>query len=161
MWVRWPTLGAMKTNQELLLEAINIAESAHYAQFDKAGEPYILHPLRVMFSFQPWEHELRQIAVLHDTIEDSDISIDKLSFIGFSIDVIDAVGLLTHPKGQPYEDYIRTLLHQDRCHDLARQVKRADINDNLSMERLIRLEQATIDRLTHKYSAALKLLDSF
>ena len=91
----------------LLERAIEIAVSAHKDQIDKAGKPYILHPLRLMFKMQS-ENEMIA-AVLHDVVEDTDWTIEKLEAEGFNEEVITAVKLLTHDKKVPYKKYIEAI----------------------------------------------------
>ena len=82
-----------------LERAIQIAAEAHSGQFDKGGEPYILHPLRVMLRMQ--SNEERIVAVLHDVVEDSrDHSIETLSQEGFAPAITEAVGALTKRQGE-------------------------------------------------------------
>ena len=82
----------------ILDKAIQIAVSAHVGQVDKAGQPYILHPLRVMFSVET-PHE-RLAAVLHDVVEDTEVTIDDLADEGFPTEVLDAIQALTKLKGE-------------------------------------------------------------
>src|SRR5688572_22404616 len=62
-----------------LEQAILLATEAHAGQTDKGGQPYILHPLRVMMSMAPNDIVGRVVAVLHDTIEDTDIKLGDIS----------------------------------------------------------------------------------
>ncbi|HPN39764.1 MAG TPA: phosphohydrolase, partial [Melioribacteraceae bacterium] len=78
----------------MLDKAIQIATKSHFGQTDKAGKPYILHVLRVMFEMETEEEMVT--AVLHDTIEDTDLSIDDLRKEGISEKVLSALMLLTH-----------------------------------------------------------------
>jgi len=109
--------------------AIAIAASAHAGQVDKAGEPYILHPLRVMLSVPP---EARIAAVLHDVLEDSDISSDDLLAEGFSPENLAVLDAVSRRPGESYHSFIV------RCskNPLARIVKLADLRDNCDMSRL-------------------------
>ena len=87
-----------------LEKAISIAVTAHRGQRDKAGKPYILHPLRLM---QKCATEAEMIvAVLHDVIEDTDVSIDDLEREGFDTEVLQALLCLTKAKGESYPDFI-------------------------------------------------------
>lgn len=134
--------------------AIDWAVEAHRGQFDKSGVPYIVHPLRVMASFGTQIPELRMIAVLHDVIEDSDITAESMLSWGWHARIVAAVEALTHRKGEPYDDYIdRVLLDPWAVH-----VKIADIRDNLSPERMQLLDTGTFYRLRGKYLPALKRL---
>jgi len=91
-----------------LEKAINIATKAHAGQIDKAGKPYILHPLRVMFRVQT-EVEMI-VAVMHDVIEDSNFELGDLEKLGFSNEVMEAINCLTKRRGECYENFILRIL---------------------------------------------------
>jgi (p)ppGpp synthase/HD superfamily hydrolase len=112
-------------------KALLIAAKAHEGQKDKQGQPYILHPLRAMMSVEGAEAQI--VAVLHDVIEDTSVTADDLRKAGFSEKVVAAVLCVTHPKDEPYTDYVV------RCkgNDIARQVKLADLKDNARLDRMI------------------------
>lgn len=138
-------------------ETILIATEAHKGQVDKQGRPYILHPLRVMMAFEPWQTELCQIALLHDAVEDTQLTPLDLMEAGFNHIVVDAVIAMTHIDDEPYLDYIARV----KENSYARQVKIADIKDNCSFDRLMRLEDhKTVERLSKKYAKALAVLES-
>ena len=113
-----------------LEKAILIATKTHKGQVDKAGEPYILHPLRVMMSVNSLEEKI--VAVLHDVIEDSDMLPTYLFKFGFSEEIIDALEYLTKRKGEKYQDFI-IRVSDNR---LATIVKLADLNDNMNLSRI-------------------------
>lgn len=114
----------------LLERAIALAVEAHRGQLDKAGAPYILHPLRVMLAVAG--AEARQAAVLHDVVEDGAITLTQLRALGFSERVVSAVEALTHLPEETYLDYVR----RAASHPIARAVKRADLEDNMDLRRL-------------------------
>ncbi len=113
-----------------LERAIEIAATAHTGQLDRSGQPYILHPLRVMLAVNS-EHE-RMAAVLHDVVEDSDITYDDLISEGFPTEVVDAVRLLTRAKGASRIDAARKAVRNP----IARVVKLADVADNMNVSRI-------------------------
>jgi len=113
-----------------LERAIEIAATAHAGQLDKQGQPYILHPLRVMMAVNS-EHE-RMAAVLHDVVEDSAITYDDLISEGFPKEVVEAVRLLTRAKGASRIDAARKAVRDP----IARVVKLADVTDNSDMSRI-------------------------
>ena len=113
-----------------LERAIEIAATAHTGQLDRSGQPYILHPLRVMLAVNS-EHE-RMAAVLHDVVEDSDITYDDLINEGFPKEVVEAVRLLTRAKGASRIDAARKAIRNP----IARVVKLADVADNMDMSRI-------------------------
>ncbi|MBB3453948.1 (p)ppGpp synthase/HD superfamily hydrolase [Rhizobium sp. BK313] len=109
--------------------AIGIANRAHAGQLDKNGEPYILHPLRVMLAMETEEDRI--VGVLHDTIEDTYVTPELLWRVGFSQRIIDAVLSVTRTRGESYEEFIL----RAKANEIGRRVKLADIADNLSPDR--------------------------
>lgn len=108
--------------------AIQLAVLAHKGQVDKQGAQYILHPLRVMIKLK--KEEDRIVGVLHDVIEDTNITLKELSALGFTKEIIEAVDCLTR-KDESYEDFIL----QIKKNPIARRVKLADLADNTDPER--------------------------
>src|SRR5262245_59010074 len=137
-----------------LERAIEIAARAHAGQLDKSGQPYILHPLRVMLGVQ--SDEARIIAVLHDVIEDTSVTEADLRREGFSESIIAGVLAVTKREGEPYVEFV---LRSSR-HEAARQVKLADITDNSSLQRaLMRPGQVAGDaRRMRKYLLSYRFL---
>lgn len=115
-----------------LARAIAIAEQAHAGQKDKAGQPYIGHPMRVMESVGTDDERI--VAVLHDVVEDSDWTLDMLLKEGFTPAIVDAVEALTK---RPAEDYEKEFIPRTGLNPLARRVKLADLADNLARTRLL------------------------
>jgi (p)ppGpp synthase/HD superfamily hydrolase len=115
-----------------LKRAIEIAVQAHKGQVDKAGQPYILHPLRVMMNVH--SDNAKIVAVLHDVIEDSNLTLADLIIEEFSLDIVDALRLLTKRRYDKYFDYIHNI--KDSKNNLAILVKLADLEDNMDMSRL-------------------------
>lgn len=109
-----------------LEKAIEIAARAHAGQFDPAGEPYILHPLRMMLTLN--SPESRTAAILHDVVEKSDDwTLERLRLEGFSADVLDAVEALTKKPDETFE----SLVERAGSNRIGRMVKVADIQDHL------------------------------
>jgi (p)ppGpp synthase/HD superfamily hydrolase len=135
-------------------KALQIAARAHEGQLDKHGQPYILHPLRVMAAVEG--EEARIVAILHDVIEDTSVTTDDLRQEGFGDTVLEALDRLTHRKDEPYAEYVI------RCkgHEIARRVKLAELEDNSRPSRTIlrpdRIEP-DIERV-RKYLLAYKFL---
>jgi (p)ppGpp synthase/HD superfamily hydrolase len=121
----------MAAGKEAGLErAIAIAAEAHAGQVDKGGAPYILHPLRVMLSLSGPDERI--VAVLHDVVEDSDWTFERLRAAGFSSAVIKALRALTKIDGETYEAFIE----RAKANAIARRVKLADIADNSDLSRI-------------------------
>lgn len=136
-----------------LERAIAIAAEAHAGQVDKAGAPYILHPLRIMMKMEAEEDRI--VAVLHDVLEDCpDWTAAKLIANGFSTAVICALVTLTRGREETYGAFI------ERCGEnpLARRVKLADLFDNSRIERIPSPTEADWARLKKYGKAATRLL---
>ncbi len=112
-------------------KALQIAAKAHEGQKDKEGQPYILHPLRVMAAVEG--EAARIAAILHDVVEDSEVIEDDLRQAGFGESVVAAVRCLTHVKDEPYADYVIRC----KANGVARRVKLADLEDNARPTRAI------------------------
>lgn len=141
------------TNQEMLAKAIKMASEIFENTFDKGGEPYIMHCIRVMQNTGSLDNEIRTIAILHDVLEDTILSYEDLSSMGFSKRVCDAVETLTHKKAEGYSEYIKRI---SLNHD-AIIVKRADLKDNSDITRLKGLRKKDFDRM-EKYIQAYTYL---
>ena len=113
-----------------LERAIEIAARAHAGQVDKAGQPYILHPLRLMLAVRT-PHE-RMAAVLHDIVEDTPTTFDDLVAEGFPPEVVAAVRALTKTDGEKRID----AAHRAAADPVARAVKLADVADNMDLSRI-------------------------
>lgn len=132
--------------------AISIALKAHKGQVDKGGNPYILHPLAVMNRVETIEEKI--VGVLHDVVEDTEVTIDQLRETGFSEEILEAINLLTRAKEDSYEEFIdKTLKNR-----IARNVKIADIKENLNLSRIQDPSEQDYMRL-EKYKRALERLE--
>jgi len=132
-----------------LERAIEIAVEAHKGQKDKAGMPYVLHPLRLMFKMESNNEKIA--ALLHDVVEDSDWTLDDLKKEGFNSDVIEAVSLLTRDEKDSYDEFVQKTV----SNPISKNVKIADINDNLDLNRLNVIMDKDIARIK-KYHRILK-----
>ncbi|MFF2091407.1 HD domain-containing protein [Paenibacillus sp. NPDC058174] len=131
--------------------AISIALQAHKGQTDKGGVPYILHPLAVMNRVSTMEEKIA--AVLHDVVEDSDVTLEQLRQLGFSAEIVDAVRVLTKQEGESYDAFVA----RAAANPIARMVKIADIQENMDLSRI--KEPSAVDhQRVEKYRAALERL---
>lgn len=137
----------------MIEKAILIAVNAHRCQVDKGGKPYILHPLRLMFSI---EDETEKIcAVLHDVIEDTDVTLDYLRERGFSKEVLSALDALTRRKDETYDEFIDRIIENK----IACNVKLADLNDNMDISRIKNPTEKDYERLEKYKKAKDKILN--
>lgn len=132
---------------ELYDKALQFAVRAHKGQKDKAGHDYILHPIRV--SERCDDPRAKIVALLHDTIEDTDVTADYLREEGFTEEIVEAVLAVTRREGEEYDDYVRRAAQNE----LGRMVKRADLEDNMVIRRLPELTDRDVERL-RKYLRA-------
>lgn len=135
-----------------LQRAIEIAAEAHKGQFDKAGRDYIGHPLRVMEMGKTEEEKI--VGVLHDVIEDTDWTFEKLAEEGFSDEVITALKCVTKTsESENYDNFIDRV----KKNPLAVAVKINDLTDNMDIRRLPYLSDKDVKRLK-RYLKAYKRL---
>ena len=137
----------------MLGKAIALAAKVHEEQTDKGGKPYILHPIRMMMRLRTDDEELMAIAILHDVVEDSDVTLEDLYMMGFSVRIIAGVDALTKREGESYDDFI----HRCAANPDSKLVKREDIKDNSDVTRLKGLTEKDFRRM-EKYCKAYEYL---
>jgi (p)ppGpp synthase/HD superfamily hydrolase len=128
-------------------DAVSIAAQAHKGQKDKAGAAYLLHPLRMMLRMT--SEAAMMAAVLHDVVEDTDWTLERLRAEGVPAEVVAAVDCLTHREGESYHEFVERV----RTNPIARQVKVADLEDNMNIRRINQLGANDLERL-EKYHRA-------
>ncbi|MBP5970361.1 MULTISPECIES: HD domain-containing protein [Pseudomonas] len=138
---------------QTLERAIAIAATAHAGQVDKGGAPYILHPLKVMLRMTSLEERI--VAVLHDVVEDCDISLDDLRKEGFSEEVLTAIQSVTKVPGESYEDFVERAAQNP----IGRVVKLADLEENSDLSRIASPSWEDLERI-EKYRRAIGRLRS-
>lgn len=134
-------------------KAMRVAYAAHHGQLDYNGIPYIFHPIHLA---EQMEDEISCcVALLHDTVEDTDVTLEQLRDM-FPAEVADAVALLTHEAGTDYFDYVRRI----RDNPIARRVKLADLAHNSDQSRCIGsgLSDERLQRWQEKYRRAREIL---
>ena len=139
---------------ELTNKAMRIAYDAHAGQLDKCGQPYIFHPFHV--AEQMDDEASTCVALLHDVVEDSDVTLDDLAR-EFPSDVVEGVRLMTHEPAVDYFDYVRAI----KGHPLAQKVKLADLAHNSDETRFAGCEDVTremLDKRHEKYARARAIL---
>ena len=138
---------------ELTNKALRIAYDAHAGQLDKCGTPYIAHPLHV--AEQMDDETSTCVALLHDVVEDSDVTLDDLAR-DFPPEVIEGVRLMTHEPGVDYLDYVRAI----KGNAVAKKVKLADLAHNSDETRFAGRPVAPeeLERRRRKYAAAREIL---
>lgn len=131
--------------------AIKVMWESHKSKVDKSGMPYVFHPWHVAEGMTNETETV--VALLHDVVEDTDMSFDDIKRLGFDDNVIEALKLLTHDKSVSYEDYIKKI----GSNPIATKVKVADLMHNLDDSRLNSLTFKDLNRL-EKYRKSLEYL---
>ena len=135
---------------DLTLKAMKIAYQLHHGQVDKAGVPYIYHPIHLAEQMED-EYTICT-ALLHDTVEDTEMTLTQLADL-FPKEIVDAVSLLTHDD----TDYM-TYIHRIRNNPIARAVKLADLRHNSDLSRVPYPSQRHLNKVREQYAAALQIL---
>ncbi|HUO03827.1 MAG TPA: HD domain-containing protein [Candidatus Binataceae bacterium] len=141
-------------DRAMLARAIHLAVTAHGEDLDRTqSEPYVLHPLRVMLALKDEPIATQIVGVLHDVVEDTDITLEDIRKI-FGDEIAAAVDAMTRRKdaGEEYFDYVRRAIENP----IARRVKQEDLNDNLS--RVALLPKSDQDVFAEKYRQALAIV---
>jgi len=138
---------------EMLLKAAQVAARAHQGQKRKDGTPYIAHPVRVAIRCGAKIYKV--VALLHDVIEDTDVTVEELRELGFTEEVILAVDAVTKRPGEQYADFIKRI---KAAGELAIAVKLADIEDNLEDQSALDEDEAKF--LKNRYTKAREILES-
>ena len=131
--------------------AMQISFDAHKEQKDKSGLPYVFHPFHL--AEQMTDEITTCVALLHDVVEDTDMTFEKLSELGFSTEIIYALKLLTHDDSVPYMDYVKEIAKNP----VAKAVKLADLAHNSDLTRFDIVDEKTLKR-AEKYKKAMELL---
>jgi (p)ppGpp synthase/HD superfamily hydrolase len=144
---------SLDDDAEALEVAVELACRAHRGQRypSPEEEPYILHLFRVMLAVDGFR--VRAVAVLHDVLEDTDVLAEQLGAAGLPVDVVEAVVAITRRPGQSYQSYIE----QVACDAIAREVKLADLADNLANNKRLSHAPEVVARIG-RYEQAIRRL---
>lgn len=137
---------------KLTNKAIKIAYQAHHGQTDKSGIPYIFHPYHLAEQMDD-EYSVC-VALLHDTVEDTDITLQQLAE-EFPAEIVEAVRLMTHAPEEPYLSYVARI----KTNPLAKKVKLADLRHNTDQTRMENADVAMLTRYQKKYQRAIEILE--
>jgi (p)ppGpp synthase/HD superfamily hydrolase len=141
-----------KAFSTMFVDALDIAVEAHRGQTDKYDQPYIMHVLGVMGGCLTVEEKI--VGLLHDVVEDTDMTIDDLRTRGFTERIVTAVDLLTRRRGENYDHFVERIAPNP----LARAVKLADLEDNMDVRRSNRSRKEKDAERMEKYRKAWQKL---
>ena len=136
-----------------LIKAFLLCMAKHWEQRDKAGKRYVWHPIHVMINVKGYNEKI--VALLHDIVEDTEVTVPDLKNLKFSKEVIEAVDVITKKKDQEYFSYLKSI----RDNSIAKKVKIEDLKHNSDLKRLRSITQKDIDRAV-KYKKAIDYLSS-
>lgn len=120
-------------------DALRLVVHHFHGVKDKDGEPYVMHCLRVMMGVADPMGQM--VGLMHDLIEDTEVTLEELRQLGFADEIITAVDLVTHQAADSYANYVVRI----KQNDLARQVKLSDLRDNTAMGRVLYRDGQTDD----------------
>jgi guanosine-3',5'-bis(diphosphate) 3'-pyrophosphohydrolase len=138
---------------EMLDTMLVIVTNAHHGQFDKGGNPYILHPLKVMHYLKSDDEELMCMALGHDVIEDTKVTYKDLREAGITERVINGIRALTKQPGQTYDEYKQGVFENED----AMRVKLADLRHNTDIRRLKGVTEKDIARMAKYHTFYLEI----
>ena len=135
---------------ELIYKSLEIVTKVFNEKCDKGGFPYIIHLLKVYSGVS--EYLEKVCALLHDVVEDTDITYDDLRKVGYNEEIIDILTILTKLKGEDYQDYINRIIASDNVH--AMNIKLADLCHNMDSSRIKNPTTNDMERITKRYEPA-------
>ena len=141
----------MKDYSELVDLALKIAIRAHEGQKDKSGREYVMHPIRVAERCK--DPKAKIVALLHDTLEDTDVTGEYLREQGFPEEIVEGILSVTKHEGETYEEFVR----RASKNPIGKEVKKADLEDNMDIRRLKEITDEDVKRL-RKYLRAWQYL---
>ena len=141
----------MKDYSELVDLALKIAIRAHEGQKDKSGREYVMHPIRVAERCK--DSKAKIVALLHDTLEDTDVTMEYLLEQGFPEEIVEGILSVTKHEGETYEEFVR----RASMNPIGKEVKKADLEDNVDIRRLKEITDEDVKRL-RKYLRAWQYL---
>lgn len=153
MLMKWKGMKKEMIYTELIRKAMIMAFNAHNGQLDKGSVPYIYHPIHVAEKMP--DEATTCVALLHDVVEDTALTLKDIEKAGFSTEVITAISIMTHKRGMPYMDYIKIV----KKNPMARIVKLADLEHNCDLSRLPVVTEKDHKRV-EKYQKAIAFLES-
>ncbi len=131
--------------------AMTLCFETHKDQLDKGGMPYVFHPFHL--AEQMTDEQTTIVALLHDVVEDGNLTLDDLKNMGFSSEIVNALALLTHDNSVDYLEYVKMI----KTNPIATAVKLADLKHNSDLTRLDTVDEKVLSRV-EKYKKAIAIL---
>ncbi len=142
----------LKNNQDLIYKSLEIVTKLFNDKDDKGGFPYVIHLLKVYSGVSDYLEKV--CALLHDVVEDTEISYNDLKKLGYQDDVIDILEILTKNKGEDYSKYIDRIIDSKNIH--AMNIKIADLRHNMDITRIKNPTANDYERVSKRYEPAYR-----
>ena len=146
----------IKETDNLIYKSLEIVNKVFSDKVDKGGFPYIIHLLKVYSGVSDYNEKI--CALLHDIIEDTDVSYDDLRKVGYNNDIIEVLEILTKLKGEDYRDYIDRIINSGNVH--AMHIKMADLCHNMDSGRIKNPSTNDYERITKRYEPAYERINN-
>ena len=140
----------IKESDNLIYKSLEIVTRVFSDKEDKGGFPYVIHLLKVYSGV--FDYTEKVCALLHDVIEDTDITYEDLENVGYSDEVIEILRILTKLKGEDYRDYIDRIIKSENAH--AMNIKLADLKHNMDSSRIKNPSPNDYERISKRYEPA-------
>ena len=151
-------LNTQVTNEHDLMFKANVLITELFKDsYDKEGVPYINHLYYVIDTLDTLEEKI--VGALHDTVEDTDVTLDDLTAMGFPKNIVNSIRILTRDKSIPYSEYIDNIINSNDI--VAIKVKKVDMSHNMNRTRLNRLDSDTRTRLITKYTPEYEKIENY
>ena len=144
----------LKDNSDLTYKSLEIITKLFNDKVDKGGFPYVVHLLKVYEGVNNYIEKI--CALLHDVIEDTNVTYNDLKDIGYNKEVIDILKVLTKKKGEDYRDYIDRIIKSNNLHAI--NIKLSDLRHNMDITRIKNPTGNDYERISKRYEPAYQKL---
>ena len=145
----------IKDTDDLIYKSLEIVTKLFNEKCDKGGFPYVIHLLKVYSGVSEYLEKI--CALLHDVVEDTDVTYDDLKNVGYSDEVIDILRILTKTKGEDYRKYIDRIINSNNIH--AMNIKLADLRHNMDLSRIKNPTANDYERISKRYEPAYERIN--
>ena len=146
----------LKSSNDLLLKTLELVIKLFEGKTDKAGLPYYNHLLKVYANVDNYDEKI--IALLHDVVEDTEVTFDDLKVYGYPENILEALRVLTKKKGEYYPDYIERIIDSNNIQAL--NVKLADLKHNVDINRIENPNINDYERINKRYIPAINKIQN-
>lgn len=140
----------LKNNQDLLFKTLELILKLFNGKVDKSGIPYVVHLMKVYEGVSDYNEKI--VALMHDVLEDTDVTFEDLKDFGYSEEILDMLSYLTKNKGEYYPDYIDRLISSNNIHVL--NIKLSDLRHNMDISRIKNPSMNDYERINKRYLPA-------